>query len=83
MKYLPLIRKQDVAMKNDGKQIVLRIRGQEYEFKRDTVKELLQIAEYILQVKSPTGWVTGEADFKKKEETDLLWQDGVTDDDMP
>lgn len=74
MQYIPLVSPKDLAVKNSGKAIVLRLfKKFEFEMRRDTLEELVTLADFIMHVKHPTDWVTGGGDDIKKEESMELW----------
>ena len=74
MQYIPLVAPKDVAIKNNGKSIVLRIfKKYEFEMRKDTLEELVTLADFIMRVKHPTDWVTGGSEDMKKEESMELW----------
>ena len=80
MQYYPLIKPQDIAVKNDGKMLIIKIRSQEYEFRKETVTQLIDMVSYIIRAKHPTGWITGYEDIKKEEQIEL-WPSAQEDDD--
>ena len=72
MDYIPIVKPSDIRLKNTGKLIVLKIGSKEWELKRDTLKQLLEVGEYVLSAKHPTEWISGYEDIQK-EETATLW----------
>ena len=68
---IPLVGPKDVAAKNTGRYLALRIKGREFEFKYTALKELQALIEYITKVKHPTEWITGAEDMAKAEGEDL------------
>ena len=72
MEYLPLITPKDLAVRNTGKLLVLKLKGKEYEMRKDTILALCDLVSFIVHVKHPTEWVTGYEDMKK-EGTMELW----------
>ena len=71
MDYLPLVKPADIAVKNTGKVIILKIFGKEYEMRKDTIEQLTEMVNFILKTKHPTGYVSGYEDIKKEEAMEL------------
>lgn len=72
MEYIPLITPKDLAVKNSGKVLVLKIRGKEYEMKKDTILTLCDLVSFVVNVKHPTDWVTGYEEMER-EKNMMLW----------
>ncbi len=82
MTYMPVIQPKDIAVKNDGKFLILKISGKQYEMKRDTIRQLCDMVDYITKAKHPTAWITGYEDIKKEEQIEL-WPSGPELDNDP
>lgn len=83
MEYIPLVTPKDLAVKNSGKLLILRIRGKEYEMRKDTILTLCDLVSFAINVKHPTEWITGYEEIQK-EKTMELWPDkGPEIDDDP
>lgn len=80
MQYFPLVKPKDIAVKNNGKLIVLKILGKEYEMQKATIEQLVEMVAFMIRVKHPTEWVTGYEDIAR-EETLELWPEGPSKDD--
>jgi len=80
MEYIPIVQPKDIALKNTGKTLLLRVKGREFEMRSATLKQLCEIADFIRTSKHPTEWISGYEDMVK-EETMSLWPEDT--DDLP
>lgn len=81
--YYPVVKPTDIAVKNDGKFLILRVKGKEYEMRKETIEQLVEMTAFIIRVKHPTGWVTGYEDIAKEETLELWPESGAGEDHDP
>lgn len=69
--FLPIVKPKDIALKNTGKLLILRIMGKEYEMRKETIDQLTEMANFVLRSKHPTEWITGYEDMVREEQVEL------------
>jgi len=80
MEYQPVLKPGNFALKNSGKYIVLKIGSKEWEMKPATLKQFIEIAQYVQDASHPTEFISGYEELKK-EQAQSLWPED--DDDLP
>lgn len=70
--FIPIVKPKDIAVKNTGKLLILRIMGKEYEMRKETIEQLTEMVNFVIKSRHPTEWITGYEDMAR-EQTAELW----------